>query len=218
MWIYTPPPKFDKIIEPFAGSARYALKYFEKDVLLVDKYPIIVDLWNWLKQCSINDILTLPDIETGQTLNDFDLCKEAKWLIGFFINAGSASPKLKAKDFNKWNENRKTIADNLFKIKHWEIKLGSYENCPDIEATWFIDPPYQFGGEWYAKSNKHIDFGRLGTWCREKQGQVIVCENSKANWMDFKQMKQMQGTLYKTTEVIWCNLPTAFDYQQQSLF
>ena len=41
-----PPPKFDKIIEPFAGSARYALKWFDRDILLVDKYPVIVDLWN----------------------------------------------------------------------------------------------------------------------------------------------------------------------------
>ena len=37
-----PRPKFDKIIEPFAGSARYALKYFDRDVLLVDKYEVIV--------------------------------------------------------------------------------------------------------------------------------------------------------------------------------
>ena len=33
-----PPPKFDKIIEPFAGSARYALKYYDRDIILVDKY------------------------------------------------------------------------------------------------------------------------------------------------------------------------------------
>ena len=43
-----PPPKFDKIIEPFAGSARYALKWFERDILLIDKYDVIIDLWNYL--------------------------------------------------------------------------------------------------------------------------------------------------------------------------
>ncbi len=46
-----PPPKFDKIIEPFAGSARYSLKYWQKDVTLIDKYEVIVRTWKWLQQC-----------------------------------------------------------------------------------------------------------------------------------------------------------------------
>jgi len=37
-----PKPIFNKIIEPFAGSARYALKYFDREVLLVDKYEAVV--------------------------------------------------------------------------------------------------------------------------------------------------------------------------------
>lgn len=37
-----PSPKFGKIIEPFAGSARYSLKYFDRDVLLVDKDVFIL--------------------------------------------------------------------------------------------------------------------------------------------------------------------------------
>ena len=39
-----PPPTCNKIIEPLAGSARYALEYFEKDVLLVDAYEVIVEI------------------------------------------------------------------------------------------------------------------------------------------------------------------------------
>lgn len=38
---YYPKPKYDRIIEPFAGSARYALKYFDRDILLIDKYPVM---------------------------------------------------------------------------------------------------------------------------------------------------------------------------------
>jgi hypothetical protein len=45
---YYPPPKYKRIIEPFAGSARYSLKYWQNDVLLVDKYPVIVEVWNYL--------------------------------------------------------------------------------------------------------------------------------------------------------------------------
>jgi len=58
-----PSPKFDKIIEPFAGSARYALKYFDRDVLLVDKYPVIVDLWKWLQKVSEADINTMQEYQ-----------------------------------------------------------------------------------------------------------------------------------------------------------
>ena len=50
---YYPPPKYGKIIEPFAGSARYSLKYWQNDVLLVDKYPVIVEVWNYLKNARL---------------------------------------------------------------------------------------------------------------------------------------------------------------------
>jgi len=63
-----PTPKFDKIIEPFAGSARYSLKWFDRDILLVDKYDVVVNLWRWLQQCSENDILKLPELERGKSL------------------------------------------------------------------------------------------------------------------------------------------------------
>ena len=46
---YYPPPKHKRIIEPFAGSARYSLKYWQNDVLLVDKYEVVVNLWKWLQ-------------------------------------------------------------------------------------------------------------------------------------------------------------------------
>ena len=64
---YYPSPKHKKIIEPFAGSARYSLKYWQNDVLLVDKYHIIVRTWKWLQQCSENDIRKLPILKLGET-------------------------------------------------------------------------------------------------------------------------------------------------------
>ena len=65
-----PKPKFDKIIEPFAGSARYSLKWFDRDVLLVDKYEVIVNTWKWLQGCSPNDIKKLPVMKLGETLDE----------------------------------------------------------------------------------------------------------------------------------------------------
>lgn len=40
-----PSPIHSTIIEPFAGSARYSLKYWENDVILYDKYDVIIRLW-----------------------------------------------------------------------------------------------------------------------------------------------------------------------------
>ena len=56
-----PSPKFDKIIEPFAGSARYALKWWDRDVLLVDLYLVIIEIWHYLQAASKQDIMGLPE-------------------------------------------------------------------------------------------------------------------------------------------------------------
>jgi site-specific DNA-adenine methylase len=61
-----PPPKHKKVIEPFAGSARYSLKYFDKDVTIYDKYPVIIDVWKYLQEASESDILGLPRLERGE--------------------------------------------------------------------------------------------------------------------------------------------------------
>lgn len=213
-----PPPKTDKIIEPFCGSAKYSLKYWNKQVLLMDKYSVVVELWKWLQKQSRNEIFDLPNMEKGDDLRLIDLPKEAKYLIGFCINRGSISPKNIASGFNNWNKDKIRIADNVFKIKHWEIVQGSYEDLPNENATWFIDPPYQFGGEHYIESTKNIDFGKLGEWCKTRNGQVIVCENTKAQWLDFKPMKDFFGAYSTTTEAIWSNILTNYDNVQQTLF
>ena len=216
-----PTPKFDKIIEPFAGSARYSLRFWHKDILLIDKYPVIVDVWNYLKNASEKDILALPKLKTYENVNDFDLSEIEKQFLGFLICGGLESPREKMSSF-KGVQNQtkilKNIANQLFKIRHWNIKLDSYENIENENATWFVDPPYMFGGEHYKQSNKNLDFKQLGEWCKSRNGQIIVCENTKADWLDFKPIIKMQGTIHKTTEVIWSNVPTEFDYQMQSLF
>jgi site-specific DNA-adenine methylase len=221
-----PKPQHDKLIEPFAGSARYALKYFEKDVLLVDKYEVIVKIWKWLQQCSPNDILKLPRrLMPGQTLNDFHFdCEEEKMLMGFLIKKAIERPAVKPTEWvtiqrpNFTNFSLQRIAKNLFKIKHWEIRLGSYEDIENEAATWFIDPPYQYGGHAYVMSNRKINFLELGEWCKERLGQVIVCETTKANWLDFKPMVKQFGSKGMQKEAIWTNTKSNYDIFQQTLF
>ena len=212
---YYPPPKHDKIIEPFAGSARYSLKYFSKEVTLIDKYDVIVRLWKWLQQCSPNDILKLPNIEKGTDIRTLGLTEEERFLIGFCIGRGNQYTLHMAGDFNDWKTDKKRIAEQLYKIKHWTIKQGCYKDIENVESTWFIDPPYEVGG--YKYKHSEIDFNDLAEWCKNRNGQSIVCENTKATWLPFKPMIKMSGCQTTTTEAIWSNHKTNYDAVQQSL-
>lgn len=211
-----PRPEYDKIIEPFAGSARYALRWFDHDVLLVDKYEKIVALWKWLQQCSRQDIMKLPEPSTGQAVKREDVdCDEAIFLMSFLVQQGVGDQRYTVSPFANIHVQKKFIASQLFKIRHWKIQQGDYCNIPNERATWFIDPPYQFGGEYqYKWNNKHLNFGELATWCKSCVGQIIVCENTKANWMNFLPMAKMNGTIHTTTEAIWTNRPTHYETQQ----
>jgi 16S rRNA G966 N2-methylase RsmD len=139
-----------------------------------------------------------------------------KKFFGFITQAGSTGERYSVGTMQGVNVDAdlKKIAKQLYKIRHWEIKLGSYDELENVEATWFIDPPYEFGGHEYKCSNKNIDFDKLAEWCKERNGQAIVCENTKATWLPFKPMKEMQGTMFKTTEAIWSNLKTNYDNEQ----
>jgi 16S rRNA G966 N2-methylase RsmD len=140
-------------------------------------------------------------------VDDFDWdCDEAKWLIGFIITGAPSQPKKTASKWktiirpNTQDYKLSTIASNLYKIRHWDIRHGSYVDIPNEHATWFIDPPYQFGGEHYRYGNKAIDFVKLSEWCISRNGESIICENSKADWMKFEPLVEMQGVKFRTSE------------------
>ena len=203
-----PNPIHDKIIEPFAGTAVYSLynNNWEKDVILLDKYDIVIKTWHYLQNTTREQILSLPEMNYQDKVDDHKyLSQEEKWLIGFNINGGSSQPKKTTMKFNVWNRVKLQIADNLYKIKHWDIREGDYHDLKNEEATWFIDPPYQHGGKYYRHGTKNIDFKELSEWSMSRKGQIIVCENTKADWMDFKPLKKMKGSLHTTTEAIWTN-------------
>lgn len=191
---YYPKPTKDLIIEPFAGSARYALKYWDNDVILNEKYETVYNIWKWLQKCNENDILKLPTPKPKEDIRDYKLSIDELNFMGFLINRGSVSPKNKVGKFSDGLLNTlKRVASNLHKIKHWDIRLGCYTELENKDATWFIDPPYQFGGEHYKESSLNINFSNLKEWIFSRNGEIIVCENTKADWMEFKPLKKIQG-------------------------
>ena len=56
---------------------------------------------------------------------------------------------------------------------------------------------------YYKHGNKKFDFDKLKNWILERKGQIIVCENSEADWMEFKPLVNIMGQKHKTKEVIF---------------
>lgn len=205
-----PRPEYSKIVEPFAGTAQYSLLYWDRDVLLIEKYDVIVNLWKWLQICSKKDILGIRRLKFGESTDNFKWdCQEQKDLVGFIITGAPTMPKKTATKWktiirpNTQNYRLESIANNLEKIRHWEIKLGDYNSIKNQKATWFIDPPYVIGGEYYKHGSKSIDFSSLALWCRERKGQVIVCEAKGAKWLPFSPFTESRGNRGQHKEVIW---------------
>lgn len=217
---FYPKPKYNLIIEPFAGSAVYSYNYgLDRNVWLNDKYEVIYKIWKYLTNCNRQQIENIPNLKKGDNIKNFNLLEEEKLLLGFVVGNGRAAPGYKVtsfgdkthypKDDPRWRPNstwtltRNRILKNLDYIKKWKVTNLDYRDIENVEATWFIDAPYQFGGEHYVENK--INFNELAEWCKSRKGQVIVCENSKANWLPFKFLAEMSGCQFRTTEVIWTN-------------
>ena len=87
-------------------------------------------------------------------------------------------------------------------IKHWTVTCASWDTIPDMTATWYIDPPYQQAGKYYYGYNG-LRFDQLAVWCRNRSGQVMVCENEGADWLPFQPLVAQQGMTKRQVEVIW---------------
>jgi len=205
-----PLPKHDTIIEPFAGAAGYSLRYPDRKILLYDINPTICGIWDYLIKVKEKEILALPSvIEDIRNINSIP--DEAKSLIGFWLNKGSKSPcnvpsKWMRDDMLKgqrttsyWGEAiKERIANQLPYIRHWEIEKSSYTKIPDRQACWFVDPPYKKSGKAYP--HHHINYDSLATWCMERKGQIIVCEQRGADWLPFWPLgktKSLEGSSHE---------------------
>jgi site-specific DNA-adenine methylase len=211
-----PAPEFETIVEPFAGSAGYSVRYANLKVVLCEKDPTIAAMWEYLIKATPKEIRHLPDMPLdGSTVDDLKVCAEAKSLIGFWLNRAASSPRKSPSKWMRdqirpgsfWGERvRETIATQVDAIKHWKIHNVSYEDCPVRgDATWFIDPPYEYAGTHYRHGAAGMNYGALAEWCRARPGQVIVCENEGAGWLPFDPVGDVKTTRRgrRSHEVVW---------------
>lgn len=195
-----PEPTYETVIEPFAGCAGYSVAWNAKHVYLSDVDERVCGVWEYLIRSSPENILALPEVVNH--VDELNICQEAKWLIGYWLNKGCASPMKQPSTWmrqykapNSWwgPAIKNKLALQVSQIKHWHIRQCSYENVNNIPATWFIDPPYNNKAGKYYKHNK-INYVALGAWCMERMGQVIVCENKGATWLPFKDFMDIKSS------------------------
>ncbi len=210
---YYPEPKCSTIVEPFAGAAGYAMFWLEKRpdmrAVLVEKDPRVADTWRRVLRGDVN----IDRPEVGEWTTDF-LCMTA--------SASNATGTLKrmrfseraSREFDRMLRRIRRIASAV--AGRVEIIEGDFTCAPDIEATWFIDPPYKptrsagktsrAGGRGYARgcNSDSLDYSDLANFCRSRRGQVIACEYVTADWLEFSPLRENQDAFgRKYTEGVW---------------
>lgn len=217
-----PWPVHQLILEPFAGSAGYAMRYPDRDVVLLERDPVIAATWRYLLSATPTEIRQLPLYGEGwNSTDDLDLPDGARYLIGFWLNKGMTGPcktpsawmRSGIRPNSQWGAAiRDRIASQVEAVRHWQLVEGDYTLAPDVEATWFIDPPYVVAGHRYRFSNRSIDYPELAKWCRARSGQVMVCEHVGADWLPFYPFlasKSTEGARRDgvSKEALWTNWP-----------
>jgi hypothetical protein len=211
-----PSPTYPTIIEPFAGSAGYSVRYNAPRVILLDADPAIIGVWHYLIGASEREVLALPDVAHDRTVSDYGLCPEARDFVGFWMNKAMTAPcnrpskwlRSGVRPESSWGPQvRARIAGQLQQIRHWQAYNLPWWEAPDLTATWFVDPPYMKRGTRYRFGSDLIDFAKLGEWCQEPgRGQVIVCENEGADWLPFQPFADAKtARANRSAEVVWLN-------------
>lgn len=201
-----PKPRHDLIVEPFAGSAAYALHggNWQHDVLLVERDPRVVDIWRWLiEDASPADVLRLPDLKAGERSTEFLHIVHAATKMAFAYRCIKVTPVLE----RNWEISKRVMAASVPKVKHWTVVCDDYTAAPDVEATWFVDPPYKGEpGRGYRFSSDAIDYDAFGLWIASRKGQVIACEGENGDYLPFAPLRTSMGVAGKqSAELIWLN-------------
>jgi len=197
-----PSPNYDVIVEPFAGAAAYAFHAdnWKKQVILIEKDQRVADIWDWLiNEASPQEIKNLPDLKPGEKSSEFLHIIHAATKQAFKYKTIKVTPVLA----RNWEISKRVMSENLDKVAHWEIVCGDYTLAPDIEATWFIDPPYKNEpGMGYHHSSAMMDYQALAAWAKIRKGEVIFCEGLFGDYLPFKPLLELKGVAGKTSKEV----------------
>jgi hypothetical protein len=175
------------VIEPFAGSMAYTLHWKPRYALGIEIDTEIVKLWHRLRAMDRVQLARFRIPEVGQVTTD-------RWVMLSDQSAGAASNNYRTMSSymveRMETQRRMVIKHRAYANQSILYTHGDYRDAPDIEACWFVDPPYE-GVNGYRHSA--IDYEALGEWCMSRRGQVIVCEGANADWLPFDDHSTWQG-------------------------
>lgn len=206
---YYPPPRHRTIIEPFAGSASYSCygNNWEHDVILIEKDERVADIWKWLiHSATPESILSMPNLIEGQKTSNFFHILHSVSKMAFRYKTMKVTSVLA----RNWEVSKRIMAKNLYKVKHWKIICADYQESPNITATWFIDPPYQFEpGMGYEHNSGSLNYKSLSRWVKSRKGDVIACEGDLGDYLPFLPLvttKSVSGK--RNVEKVYCQSDT----------
>lgn len=205
-----PIPERDTVIEPFAGGAGYSLRHFKHNVILAESDQHIRKLWQWLiEEATEKAILEIPiNIPEGTDIRDLNMSDGQNLLIKSWQRTNNVGSCWTISSWGnkpgQWTENtRARVAEEFHNIKHWKVCDDAFQLMnSDVEATWFVDPPYQMN---YQYRSKPIDYTNLATQVNKLNGQIIVCEaectktGKLPDWLEFKPFRNTVTSRRKST-------------------
>jgi hypothetical protein len=215
---FYPGPLHSTVVEPFAGSAAYAMHHARNPaverILLIEKDARVVETWRRVLSMSVDDLRTYRVPAAGEETTDFLVMTAAT------SNAVARCRKMTVtpRQVRAMGMMLRRMAGVLEAAKaKVEVVEGDYRKAPDIEASWFIDPPYSPSpragtrtsrpqGAGYAKGcdSASLDYSKLAEWARSRTGQTIVCESHGAAWLPFEPLRRSADSMGRPMrEVCW---------------
>jgi hypothetical protein len=223
-----PAPKFDRIVEPFAGGAGYSLRYPDKQVTICETNPNLQILWPWLIHEATEALVReIPiDIPVGTDIRMLGLSTGQSYLLKTWQRTNTTGGCWTISPWGnkpgQWTANtRARVAEEVYAIKHWKFEpdgLRVFRAAKELDlssSTWFVDPMYMFNYQ-YNASIGH-DYEELGRLVRALSGQTIVCEGAEPRtgklptWLPFRHFairptsRKKQENHHHCKELIWTN-------------
>jgi hypothetical protein len=177
-----PQPKYDTIVEPFAGGAGYSLNHCDRSVVIWEDDPNVSRLWRWiLNEATTALIAEIPvGIPVGTDVRTLGLSVGQQLLLKHWQRTNNVGDCWTVSPWGdkpgQWTANtRARVAEEIHAVKHWKFEDPfSYIDAP---CTWFIDGPYLFNYR-YRSDLPEFDFDALSSLEQTitRKSQVIVCE------------------------------------------